>query len=491
MRNFNLTTLSILIFLLCVSISFAFQPGIVLASNAQGSQNSDLSDFKKQLELMEETIKKQQEMINALKERIESKETVSYASVSKVEENEIERVIDHYLTKENTREKMIDAGLSPNLEIGYNKGFYFKTLDDKFSAKLRNRMQYKYQYTDRDIGTDGSPEEDESTFDFRRIRTKISGNAYGKNIKYKMEWDSSADDVDLQTAYVNITYLPWANVLAGQTGVYSRQFLSSSGAQQMVDRAAVSEEFRFNRDDKKRGVTIHSKKILDGKIDYQIGVYNPQIRATDNTTNTMLYLARASYYPFGPYVSYKESDLEYTESFKAHIGGGFGFQQIGQNESDDDEDEIDHTQFIGELGFKYKGFSFVSEYHNRKRSLLDALETGDNLLLGLSSAMAALPANMTLHDHGVFVQGGYFIIPEKLEITGRYELIDYGKNHPEGGTLGLVDNKSFYTAGINYFFHGRDHKIQANFIHENEELSGTYFGENNETTVLTQYMINF
>jgi pyrroline-5-carboxylate reductase len=59
---------------------------------------------------MEETIKKQQEMINALKEKIESKETVAYASVSKIEENKIEQVIDDYLTKDNTREKMVKAG---------------------------------------------------------------------------------------------------------------------------------------------------------------------------------------------------------------------------------------------------------------------------------------------------------------------------------------------------------------------------------------------
>ncbi len=167
------------------------------------------------------------------------------------------------------------------------------------------------------------------------------------------------------------------------------------------------------------------------------------------------------------------------------IRGGMGFEQFGQNESDDDKDEVDQTQFIGELGFKYRGLSMVSEYHNRKRKVLDPLE-GDE-----AGFATALPRGESLHDQGFFVQGGYFVIPEKLEITGRYELIDYGKNHPEGGTLGLVDNKSFYTAGINYFFHGRDHKIQANFIHEDEELSGTYFGENNETTVLTQYMINF
>jgi len=483
MRNFNLTTLSILIFLLCVSISFTFQPGIVLASNAQGSQNSDLSDFKKQLELMEETIKKQQEMINALKEKIESKETVAYASVSKIEENKIEQVIDDYLTKDNTREKMVKAGLSPNLEMGYNKGFYFKTLDDKFSAKLRNRMQYKYQYTDRDIGTDGFPNEDESTFDFRRIRTKISGNAYGKNVKYKIEWDSSTDDVDLRDAYVNITSLSWANILAGQTTVFTRQYLSSSSTLQMIDRASVSDEFRFQGDERKRGIAIHSKKILDGKFDYLAGVYNPTGRSTDNTINTMLYMARASYYPFGPYVSYTESDLEYTESFKAHIAGGIGFEQIGQNESDSGESEIDQTQLLGEFGFKYRGLSLVGEYHNRKRKVLDPLETAD---LG-----TAVSAKESLHDQGFFVQGGYFIIPKKLEIAGRYELIDYDSQNPSFGTSGLLDNICSYTAGLNYFLHGRDHKIQINYKHRDVGLSGAYLGDSNENFFLTQYQICF
>jgi len=155
-----------------------------MASNVQGSQNPDLSDFKKQLELMEETIKKQQEMINTLKEKIESKETVAHTSMSKLEENKIEQVIDDYLTKEDTREKMVKAGLSPDLEIGYKEGFYFKTLDDKFYVKMRNRIQFKYQYTDRDIGaTDSLPDEDESTFDLRRVRTSLSGHAYNKNIK--------------------------------------------------------------------------------------------------------------------------------------------------------------------------------------------------------------------------------------------------------------------------------------------------------------------
>ena len=493
MKNFTLTTLSILILLLGTSISFV--------NKAYGIPDVDIATLQKQMYAMqetltkrmgamEETIKKQQEMIDALKEqnrKVVEITTPNYKDNIEIANSDFKEVvgreIDNYFTKEDTKEKMVKAGLAPKLDFGYKEGFYFKTLDNKFSAKINNRLQYKYQYTDRDIGTDGIPDEDESTFDFRRIRTKISGNAYDENIKYRLEWDSSWDDVTLLDAYVDFTHIPWANIWAGQGKVFSRQVLTSSASLQMIDRADTISEFRFQGDERKRGVAVHSDKILDGKFDYSIGVYNPQIRWADNDINTMLYLARASYYPFGPYESYKESDLEYTETFKAHIGGGIGFEQIGQNESDSDEDEVDQTQLLAEFGFKYKGLSLAGEYHYRKRKVLDPLETAD---LG-----TAVSAKESLHDQGFFVQGGYFIIPKKLEIAGRYELIDFDNQNPESGTLGLVDNKRFYAAGLNYFLHGRDHKIQINYIHSEEELSGPFFGDNNENVFLTQYQIQF
>jgi regulator of replication initiation timing len=473
---------------------------ISFVNKAYGIPDVDIATLQKQMYAMqetltkrmgamEETIKKQQEMIDALKEqnrKVVEITTPNYKDNIEIANSDFKEVvgreIDNYFTKEDTKEKMVKAGLAPKLDFGYKEGFYFKTLDNKFSAKINNRLQYKYQYTDRDIGTDGIPDEDESTFDFRRIRTKISGNAYDENIKYRLEWDSSWD-VTLLDAYVDFTHIPWANIWAGQGKVFSRQVLTSSASLQMIDRADTISEFRFQGDERKRGVAVHSDKILDGKFDYSIGVYNPQARTTDNNINTMLYLARTSYYPFGPYESYKESDLEYTETFKAHIGGGIGFEQIGQNESDSDEDEVDQTQLLAEFGFKYKGLSLAGEYHYRKRKVLDPLETAD---LG-----TAVSAKESLHDQGFFVQGGYFIIPKKLEIAGRYELIDYDSQNPSFGTSGLLDNICSYTAGLNYFLHGRDHKIQINYKHWDVGLNGAYLGDGNENFFLTQYQICF
>lgn len=58
-------------------------------------------------------------------------------------------------------------------------------------------------------------------------------------------------------------------------------------------------------------------------------------------------------------------------------------------------------------------------------------------------------------------------------------------------TKGFMGDKRFYTAGLNYFLNGRNHKIQINYINKMEELNKTFFGHNNENVILTQYQICF
>ena len=201
MKNITLTTLSVFILLIGISTSFA--------TKAYGTHD-DVAALQKQLVTMqetlmqkmgtmEETIKDQQEMINDLKEQNRKVVEIpmpNYKDNIDTETSDFQEIvgreIDDYFTKEDTREKMVKAGFAPKLDIGYKKGFYLKTLDDKFSVNLRNRIQFKYEYRDLDWGI-----EDDSSFDHRRVRTELSGHAYDENIKYRFEWESSSDDVEL------------------------------------------------------------------------------------------------------------------------------------------------------------------------------------------------------------------------------------------------------------------------------------------------------
>ena len=142
-----------------------------------------------------------------------------------------------------------------------------------------------------------------------------------------------------------------------------------------------------------------------------------------------------------------------------------------------------------ELGFKYKGLSLVSEYHNRKRALLDPLESGDP-----AAEFGDLGQGEALHDQGFFVQSGYFVIPKKLEIAGRYEVIRVDEDYAGLRAAGIaLNDATYYDAGINYFFHGRDHKVQLNYRSVN--LDGSWhsagLGSVHQNEILMQYQIYF
>ncbi|MEE9337199.1 MAG: hypothetical protein V3U87_03900, partial [Methylococcaceae bacterium] len=107
MKNIVLVVLSAFVFIFFSSISINSFADISSMDDAQGGPDLNIAALKKQLDAMEETIKKQQEMINGLKAKIETREKVAEISnPTNMEENEIEQVIDSYLMKKETRKKM-------------------------------------------------------------------------------------------------------------------------------------------------------------------------------------------------------------------------------------------------------------------------------------------------------------------------------------------------------------------------------------------------
>jgi phosphate-selective porin len=58
---------------------------------------------------------------------------------------------------------------------------------------------------------------------------------------------------------------------------------------------------------------------------------------------------------------------------------------------------------------------------------------------------------------GYYVQGGYFIIPKKLQVVTKYEHFNPGQV--------ISDNLDSITGGVNYYIHGDDIKLVADYIH--------------------------
>ncbi len=70
MKSIILKVLSVFVFIIFSSISINSFADVDPRGDAQSTQDSDIAALKKQLDVMEETIKKQQGIINALKDKI-------------------------------------------------------------------------------------------------------------------------------------------------------------------------------------------------------------------------------------------------------------------------------------------------------------------------------------------------------------------------------------------------------------------------------------
>lgn len=73
------------------------------------------------------------------------------------------------------------------------------------------------------------------------------------------------------------------------------------------------------------------------------------------------------------------------------------------------------------------------------------------------TANGVLPAFSDFSAEGYYVQGSYFLIPKKLQMVTKYE-------HFNPGQI-IDDNLDSITGGVNYYIHGDDLKLMANYIH--------------------------
>ncbi len=412
-------------------------------------------DLKWQMEQMEKIVRKQQEMLENLKMKVEQQEQISKSSMVSIDDREIGNKMEEYLQKAEGQ-GLLEKYLGP-CELGYKKGFFFRTRDDKFFMKMTGRIQMRYGYTDHD---NKSGEEDDSSFRLRRARLKWDGYAY-KHFKYKIELalksqgtksTSSADEdkakaVELIDWWAEYKKYPFAKIRFGQWKVpFNRQRVVSSSKLQMIDRASSQDEFTMDR---QVGAMV-SGNLFGKKLEYYAGIFNGNGRnESKNGNNEHLYILRGSYNIFGDFgkgIGEQISDLAWSETPKAHISGAIAFDNAADESITLDGgkvamSDVDRTSVVGEYGFKYKGFSTSAEAYWRKY---------DNI------------GGKSVIDKGFFVQGGYFITPKHLEVTARYSLIDFDNRREKDAVRETA-------LGVNYFFKGQGKKLQFNFIRIDNE----------------------
>jgi hypothetical protein len=183
-------------------------------------------------------------------------------------------------------------------------------------------------------------------------------------------------------------------------------------------------------------------------------------------------------------------------------GGGRNQNASASGVSPFSLDAVDEYTYDVFWAGKYRGFSLYNEWWlhdlNNFRALrsptVGAAATTNNTgvpnpilytsTIGGSSVASLFPANRGLIDYGFTLQAGYFLIPKKLEVAGRWSWIRGQSGNingdgtfstvtnpaVSGGTIRVVNNafKEFseadeYAVGVNYYFYRHMVKWQTDF----------------------------
>ena len=400
------------------------------------------------------------------------------------------------------------------VKVGFGKkGFTLATTDGLFKTKIQWRFQGRYTYPERSDPRNAGAfsDNEESTFELRRVRMKVGGHGYKPWIKYYFEVDwqptiSNAsnsccgDRTRLIDWRIMLEKFKWLKLRIGQWKInYSRERVDSSGKQTMVERSIMNRVFTIDR---QVGMMLYGRvnpgTILDAN--YYLGIYSGSGRATANPDDNMMYMGRIQWNVFGRELKWRQSDVKFHKKPTASISYGAytvkgkctrwsssGCGSIGSKSNAETltgDDAYDFSTSVSDSRYqvsgmqvgsamKYRGWSWQHETHWKK--------------IKDTKAPAGL---QNTNMFGGYLQTGYFphyiisAVPKPLEIAFRYSHVD--PNVDAGG-----DMRQEFTTGFNWFFAGHRNKLTLDVSHLTLEQPSPSLPAFAEQRVRLQWDVSF
>ena len=296
----------------------------------------------------------------------------------------------------------------------------------------------------------------------RRARIKMEGFIYNPKIEYKFEFALSNSDTGkplsennstsniVLDAFVDWNFAKGFNLKFGQAKLPgNRERVVSSQRLQFVDRSLLNSRYNLDRD---LGVQLEHESEL-GKVAFRkiLSISTGEGRnITSDNKGGYDYTGRVEVLPFGEFQSggdYFGGDLKRETSPKLSLGLTYDFndrasRQGGQLGSFFTEQRDLKTIFADAM-FKYKGFSAMAEYADKRSNGSPVVETD----------IDGKVSKAFFTGTGFNVQAGY-LFKNNVELAGRFTQVN-----PEAITQ--RDENTQYTLGISKYISGHTLKVQS------------------------------
>jgi hypothetical protein len=355
----------------------------------------------------------------------------------------------------------LESAVEP-YRVGYDNGFVITSRDldaRPFSLKVNSQNMFRYNEFSRDerFWTDSAGNlnsiSNSNNFQIPRGRLIFSGTALDPNLSYLLSFDYNtvtSNPIGFRAYELSYEFCRAVEVHVGQGKVPgTRQWLESAFAPlEGPDRSMATTFFRPSLS---QGIWLTGQP-LDGAHYYLMmsNGFNTLNQTANQLNDRFCWSGSTWWEPWGDF-GRGYADLEAHDEPVVRFGGSYTFA-LGQGSQDDngavenssirlsDGTLITQTGAFApgvtlqsysislaamDLSFKYRGLSLATEWH--LQDLFDLQGSGP---LPVSSTQAT----------GGFVQGGYFVVPQSLELYSRASFV-----------TGRYGSGSETAAGLNWF----------------------------------------
>ncbi|MCF6239228.1 MAG: OprO/OprP family phosphate-selective porin [Candidatus Marinimicrobia bacterium] len=340
-------------------------------------------------------------------------------------------------------------------------------------VKIGGRIQLQYHSNDPDNGRST-----DEVF-FRRLRPYIEGSLI-KDWRGKFQFDlgkaEGENEIAIKDAYAQYRGFNNMKLTIGNANFpFSREFLTSSKKQQLVERTFVGDHNYGTPD---RNIGLHLTGYTDSKFitwgasiasasidpsNSKLDFDTPVNRNTDFEDGWM-FGGRADFHLLGGGAGFKQGD--FNGKTRASIGlAGYSWSNdddlAATNKSVDDV-----TGFEVSGAFRSSGFSVDAQYNSFDSDLVQR---------GVTSGLYK-NSSTTLENWSI--EGGYMVIPNTLELVAGFSEQD-ADNYATEWTRTSI--------GANWFLHKNKMKVQLSY-RDGSDLKGVKGADEEELFMQMQYV---
>lgn len=379
---------------------------------------------------------------------VESKHSQNWLTERRAEE--IKSLVQDVLADADTRASLMSDGAV----AGHNgKHFFLGSADGSFLLEVAGQIQFRHLSSFNHSSAVGQDEEDQG-FNIRRTKLSFSGHVEaGGQWEYGilLAYNRGNGNIFAEDVVIGRSIADGMKVQAGLMKLpFLREELTSSKRQLAVERASVTEFFTLNRAEQVQ-LVISPMDNVKAVLAFSDGANSGNTNIGGDTVE-YAFTGRIDVALAGDLKQIKDFAAWSGESFGAFVGAAFHYQGGDGFNAATVPGSANILSWTIDGSIETNGLNvFVAVMGN---SISDTVNA--------SPATPGVPGSAEVDQLGFLIQGGYMVVPDKLEPFIRYEYIDADGN--TAAPANLNDTAHIITFGVNYYVKKHNAKFTADVV---------------------------